>query len=41
MLVLILGIIFIICGIVTFYEGNRIKVKKDKQYDNYKRQLTQ
>ena len=39
MTILILSFIFLICGIALFYKANQIKIKKDKQQEQYKKQL--
>ena len=36
---LILGFIFLICGVILFYKANQIKINKDKQQEQYKEQL--
>jgi len=33
---LILGFIFLICGVILFYKANQIKINKDKQQEQYK-----
>ena len=38
-LLFILSIFFIICGLVLFYKTNQIKLKKDKEQEQYKQQL--
>ena len=39
MTILILSFIFLICGIALFYKANQIKIKKNKQQEQYKKQL--
>ena len=39
MLLLILGFIFLICGIIFFYKANQIKINKNQQQEQYKQKL--
>ena len=39
MILLILGFIFLICGIIFFYKANQIKIDKNQQQEQYKQKL--
>ena len=39
MILLILGFIFLICGIIFFYKDNQIKIDKNQQQEQYKQKL--
>lgn len=39
MILLILGFIFLICGIIFFYKANQIKINKNQQQEQYKQKL--
>ena len=39
MVLLILGFIFLICGIIFFYKANQIKINKNQQQEQYKQKL--
>lgn len=39
MILLILGFIFLICSLILFYKANQIKINKNKEQEQYKKQL--
>ena len=41
MILLILGFLFLICGVTLFYQANQIKINKNKEQEQYTKHLTQ
>lgn len=39
MILLILGFVFLICSLILFYKTNQIKINKNKEQEQYKKQL--
>ena len=39
MILLILGFVFLICSLILFYKANQIKINKNKEQEQYKKQL--
>ena len=39
MILLILGFVFLVCSLILFYKANQIKINKNKEQEQYKKQL--